>query len=100
MKLVKLLAKMFFVILSWESVIRLILELAVKLLAGWLGEKTFTKKAKYFVMGIYVFSEGLFDELAKDTKSESDDDLVKNANTLCKEIAAQQGFKLPDVQEL
>lgn len=87
-------------ILPWESIIGVLLEIAVRLLQDWLSGKPFTKKAKYFVMGVYVFAEGIGEELALDTRTTIDDDSIKHVKTLCQQIAGEQNFKLPIVEEL
>lgn len=87
-------------LLPWESILGFLMELAEKMLSEWLAGKTFTKKAKYFTMLIYVAAEGLGEELVADTKTTVDDDLVQVLIGLCQKASEQQEFKLPDVEEL
>lgn len=87
-------------LLPWESILGFLMELAEKMLSEWLAGKTFTKKAKYFTMLIYVAAEGLGEELVADTKTTVDDDLVQTLIGLCQKASEQQKFKLPDVEEL
>ena len=86
--------------IPWESILGFLMELAEKLIGEWLAGQTFTKKAKYFTMLIYVAAEGLGEELVKDTKTTVDDDLIQALIGLCNKASEQQGFKLPDVEEL
>lgn len=87
-------------ILPWETIVGVLLEIAVKLLQDYLHGKPFSKKAKYFTMGAYVFAEGIGEELSLDTKTSIDDDSIKHVKTLCQQIAGEQNFKLPIVEEL
>ncbi len=51
-------------------------------------------------MGIYVLVEGIGEELANDTRTSVDNKLISEVINLCKKSAIQEGFKLPDVEEL
>jgi len=96
----RIFGKIALALLPWESILGFLMELAEKMIAEWLASKSFTKKAKYFVMLIYVAAEGLGEELVADTRTTVDDDLIQTLVRLCQESAKQENFKLPDVQEL
>ena len=87
-------------ILPWETIISFIIQLAAGLLKDWLKDAEFTKKAKYFTMGVYVFAEGLGEELAKDTKTPLDDETVQEVLSSCETASLAHDFKLPEIEEL
>ncbi len=96
----RIFGKIALALFPWESILGFLMELAEKMIGEWLANKSFTKKAKYFVMLIYVAAKGLGEELVADTKTTVDDDLVKSLIALCQKSAEQEKFKLPDVEEL
>lgn len=98
--MLRIFAKLTVALFPWESILGFLMELAEKMIVGWLAEKSFTKKAKYFTMLIYVAAEGLGEELVADTRTTVDDDLIQSLIRLCQESSTQQGFKLPNVEEL
>jgi hypothetical protein len=51
-------------------------------------------------MIIYVAAEGLGEELALDTETPIDDELVRNVKTMCLDAAVIHNFTLPKVEEL
>ena len=93
-------AKLVVRMLPWESILGFLMELAEKLITDWLAAKSFSKKAKYLTMLIYVAAKGLGAELAADTKTTVDDDLIQVLIRLCQEASKEHNFKLPDVEEL
>jgi len=98
--MIKIFSKIAFAILPWEAIFSFILELAEKMIAEWLTAKAFTKKAKYFTMGVYVLAEGWGEELVGDTRTTLDNITLQSLLNLCSKAAEQQKFKLPDVPEL
>jgi uncharacterized membrane protein YczE len=98
--MLKVFSRVVLALLPWEIIFGFILELAEKMIAEWFATKIFTKKAKYFVMGIYVLAEGWGEELVADTRTTLDDTTLQSLLDLCVSSATQQQFKLPDVPEL
>jgi len=100
MLITKFFGKIIKFVLPWEAILGFIIELAANLLRDWLKQESFTKKAKYFTMGIYVLVEGIGEELANDTNTTVDNKVVGEVITSCKEAANTHGFKLPEVENL
>lgn len=86
--------------LPWESILGFILEIASNLLKEWLRDQNFTKKAKYFTIGVYAFAEGYGEELAKDTRTSLDDETIQDLIESCEAASIAHNFKLPEIEEI
>jgi len=95
-----ILGKIVKAIFPWETILGFIIELAGNMLRDWMNKETFSKKAKYFTMGIYVLAEGIGEELANDTRTTIDNKTISEVIASCKTAAGTHGFNLPEIEEI
>lgn len=85
---------------SWESILMMVFRASVGLFREWVKLTKISRKARMLVQIIFVGTQNLGPEWARETSNKEDDKVIKELNTLAKDIAKIHNFGLPTVPDV